>query len=47
MARDAAEAAARDLSEPAMATAFELSALYKRRAKKKGEQPAGGGGEGR
>jgi hypothetical protein len=38
-AREAAEAAARDLSEPAMATAFELSALYKRRAKKKGEDP--------
>ncbi|MBK9260820.1 MAG: hypothetical protein IPM54_13500 [Polyangiaceae bacterium] len=45
-AREAAEAAARELSEPAMATAFELSALYKRRAKKKGDEPTGGGGEG-
>lgn len=33
-AREAAEAAARDLSEPAIVTAFELTALYKRRAKK-------------
>ncbi|UQA55786.1 hypothetical protein [Polyangium aurulentum] len=38
-ARDAAEAAARELSEPAIATAFELSALYKRRGKKKAEEP--------
>lgn len=36
-AKDAAEAAARDLAEPAIATAFELSALYKRPAKKKNE----------
>lgn len=42
-AREAAEAASRDLAEPAMATAFELSALYKRRAKKKGDEPAPGG----
>ncbi|MBK9264689.1 MAG: hypothetical protein IPM54_33515 [Polyangiaceae bacterium] len=42
MAREAAEAAARESSEPAMVTAFELSALYKRRPKK-GEAPAGGG----
>lgn len=40
MAREAAEAAARDLSEPAMATAFELSALYKRRPKKKDDEAA-------
>ncbi|MBK9264693.1 MAG: hypothetical protein IPM54_33535 [Polyangiaceae bacterium] len=45
MAREAAEAAARESSEPAMATAFELSALYKRRPKK-GEALAGGGGTG-
>lgn len=38
IAREAAEAAARDLSEPAMATAFELSALYKRRPKKKADE---------
>jgi hypothetical protein len=37
MAREAAEAAARELSEPAMATAFELSAIYKRRGTKKVE----------
>ncbi|MDI3283853.1 hypothetical protein [Polyangium sp. 15x6] len=42
-AREAAEAAARELGEPAIATAFELSALYKRRAKKKAEEPAQGG----
>lgn len=36
-AKDAAEAAARDLAEPAIATAFELSALYNRPAKKKDE----------
>jgi hypothetical protein len=40
-AREAAEAAARELGEPAVATAFELSALYKRRGKKKGEKGAG------
>ncbi|MDI1446314.1 hypothetical protein [Polyangium sp. 6x1] len=38
-AREAADAAARELAEPAIATAFELSALYKRRAKKKAEDP--------
>jgi len=43
-AREAAEAAARELGEPAIATAFELSALYKRRGKKKGDEPNGGGG---
>ncbi|MDC3986523.1 hypothetical protein [Polyangium jinanense] len=43
-ARESAEAAARELGEPAIATAFELSALYKRRAKKKTEEPQGGGG---
>jgi hypothetical protein len=37
MARDAAESAARELAEPAILTAFELSALYKRRAKKDDE----------
>ena len=42
-AREAAEAAARDLSEPAIATAFELSALYKRGAKKKGDELVPGG----
>ena len=41
-AREAADAAARELGEPAIATAFELSGLYKRRAKKKGEEPQGG-----
>ncbi len=40
MAREAAEAAARDLAEPAMATAFELSALYKRRPKKNNDESA-------
>lgn len=40
-AREAAEAAARDLSEPAIVTAFELTALYKRRAKKKGDDAEG------
>lgn len=39
-AREAADAAARALSEPAMVTAFELSALYKRGAKKKGDEAA-------
>ncbi|MDC3961424.1 hypothetical protein [Polyangium jinanense] len=38
-AREAADAAARELGEPAIATAFELSALYKRHAKKKAEEP--------
>jgi hypothetical protein len=33
LARDAAQAAARELAEPAILTAFELSALYKRRPK--------------
>ncbi|MDI1482756.1 hypothetical protein [Polyangium sp. y55x31] len=42
-AREAANAAARELGEPGLATAFELSALYKRRAKKKVEEPAQGG----
>ncbi len=37
MAREAADAAARELSEPAIATAFELSAIYKRRATKNAE----------
>ena len=42
-AREAADAAARELAEPAISTAFELAALYKRRAKKKAEEtPAGG-----
>ncbi len=36
-AREAADAAARELGEPAISTAFELSALYKRRTKKKSE----------
>ncbi|TKC96490.1 hypothetical protein [Polyangium fumosum] len=40
-AREAAEAAARELAEPAIATAFELSALYKRRGKKKPEEQGG------
>ncbi|MDC0744706.1 hypothetical protein [Polyangium mundeleinium] len=39
-AREAADVAARELGEPAIATAFELSGLYKRRAKKKVEAPA-------
>ncbi|HVK68629.1 MAG TPA: hypothetical protein VM694_29420 [Polyangium sp.] len=39
-AREAADVAARELGEPAIATAFELSGLYKRRAKKKVEEPA-------
>ncbi len=43
-AREAAEAAARELGEPAIATAFELSALYKRRGKKKADEPNGSGG---
>jgi len=43
-AREAANAAAKELGEPAIATAFELSELYKRRAKKKPEEPSGGGG---
>ena len=34
LAREAADAAARDLGEPALETAFELSAIYKKRAKK-------------
>ncbi|MDI3283846.1 hypothetical protein [Polyangium sp. 15x6] len=38
-AREAADAAARELGEPAIATEFELSALYKRPAKKKPEEP--------
>ena len=38
-AREAAEAAARELGEPAIETAFELSALYKRRAPKKDDAP--------
>lgn len=44
LARESAEAAARDLAEPAMATAFELSAIYKKRPKKKEETtpPTGG-----
>lgn len=40
MAREAAEAAARELAEPAMATAFELSGLYKRRPKKEDDDGA-------
>jgi hypothetical protein len=40
-AREAAEAAARDLAEPAIVTAFELTALYKRRAKKAGGESEG------
>ena len=39
LAREAADAAARDLGEPALETAFELSAIYKKRAKK-AETPA-------
>ncbi|MDI1480270.1 hypothetical protein [Polyangium sp. y55x31] len=38
-AREAADAAARELGEPALATAFELSTLHKRYAKKKAEEP--------
>ncbi|MDI3290893.1 hypothetical protein [Polyangium sp. 15x6] len=45
-AREAAEAAARELGEPAIATAFELSALYKRRGRKKADEPNGGGPQG-
>ncbi|MDC3961428.1 hypothetical protein KEG38_46840 [Polyangium jinanense] len=41
-AREAADAAARELGESAIATEFELSALYKRRAKKDDEAPAQG-----
>jgi len=45
-AREAADAAAKELGEPAIATAFELSALYKRRVKKKAEEQPDPGGEG-
>ena len=44
-AKDAADAAARELSEPSIATAFEPSALYRRRAKK-GDAPGAGGAAG-
>jgi len=42
-AREAADAAARELAEPAIGAAFELAGLYKRRAKKKAVEEAPSG----